>query len=165
MNRKRIISIAGRRSDSKKYNDELAKAAFEAGRIVAKLGHTVLTGGLSGVMEQAARGAKSVGGLTVGILPSLFHRDANPYIDVVLPSGLGIIRNSLVASGADLMIALPGGTGTLEEICFALDYGRPVLSWGSWEIDGVQKIPYPDLTRLEETIVEQIRNIEKREIT
>lgn len=162
MSRHFVVSITGRRADSPRYNEELASAAFEAGRIVASLGLTVLTGGLSGVMAKAAEGAKSVGGLTIGILPSLDHKDANPHIDVVLPSGLGIMRNSLIASGADIMIALPGGTGTLEEICFALDYDRPVLSWGSWEIEGVQKIAYPDSQALETVLKSEIEKLKVR---
>lgn len=138
--RQKIVAITGRRADSPRYSDYIASMAFEVGKMCSEKGLIILTGGLSGVMEAAAHGAKSVSGKTVGILPGLQHQDANPYIDIVLPSGLGILRNSLIASGCDLMVALPGGTGTLEEICFALDFGKPVLSIEGWSIPAVDFI-------------------------
>lgn len=155
--RKLILAITGRKDTSPRYNPELALAAKSAGRIAAGLGLTVLTGGLSGVMERAAEGAKSAGGETVGILPGGRHEDANRFLDLVLPSGIGIARNALMASACDFMLALPGGTGTLEELCFALDFERPVISWGSWDIDGVRKVPYPDETMLAKELAELIR--------
>lgn len=146
--RKLVVAITGRKGTSPKYTEELAQAAITAGRVAAELGLTVLTGGLSGVMERAAEGAKVAGGETIGILPGGSHDDANPYIDFVLPSGIGITRNVLIAQACDFMVALPGGTGTLEELCFALDFERPVISWGSWEIEGVKKVPFNDAVQL-----------------
>lgn len=142
--RKLVVAITGRKESSPRYTPELAKAANTAGRVAAELGLVVLTGGLSGVMERAAEGAKLAGGHTIGILPGASHDDGNRFLDVVLPSGIGIARNVLMAQACDFMLALPGGTGTLEELCFALDFGRPVLSWGSWDIDGVRKLAFPD---------------------
>lgn len=142
--RKLVIAITGRKESSPRYTLELAKAAVAAGRIAAEMGLTVLTGGLSGVMERAAEGAKVAGGETIGILPSNQHNDGNRFLDLVLPSGIGIARNVLMASACDFMLALPGGTGTLEELCFALDFDRPVISWGSWEIEGTRAVPFPN---------------------
>lgn len=142
--RKLVIAITGRKETSPRYTAELANSALAAGRIAAELGLTVLTGGLSGVMERAAEGAKSAGGETIGILPGGNHEDGNQFLDLVLPSGIGIARNVLMANACDFMLALPGGTGTLEELCFALDFERPVISWGSWEIEGVRKVPFPN---------------------
>lgn len=156
--RRLVIAITGRKESSPRYNAETADAAFAAGRVCAELGLTVLTGGLSGVMEKAAAGAKSAGGLTIGILPGANHDDGNQYLDVVLPSGIGIARNVLLAQGCDFMLALPGGTGTLEELCFALDFGRPVISWGSWEIEGVQKVTFGDASALSTTLKTIIEN-------
>ena len=150
--RRLVIAITGRKESSPRYTKETAEAAFAAGRACAELGLTVLTGGLSGVMEKAAEGAKSGGGLTIGILPGANHDDGNKYLDLVLPSGIGIARNVLLAQACDFMLALPGGTGTLEELCFALDFGRPVISWGSWEIEGVQKVPYGDAAALTDAL-------------
>ena len=152
--RRLIAAIAGRNASSARYDEATANAAHSAGRIAATLGLTVLTGGLSGVMERAAEGAKSVGGTTIGIVPSSRHEDGNPFLDYILPSGIGIARNYLLANACDFLVALPGGTGTLEEICFALDVRRPVLSWGSWEIDGVQTIPFPDEPALHNALSE-----------
>lgn len=164
-NRKLVLAITGRKESSPRYNEELAQAAITAGKIAATMGLTVLTGGLSGVMERAAEGAKLGGGETIGILPGLHHKEANRFLDFVLPSGIGIARNVLMASACDFMLALPGGTGTLEELCFALDFERPVLSWGSWDIEGVTKVPYPneDLLRKElELLIERKLTLEQR---
>ena len=156
--RRLVIAITGRKESSPRYTTDTAEAAFQAGRLCAELGLTVLTGGLSGVMEKAAEGAKSAGGLTLGILPGANHDDGNKYLDLVLPSGIGIARNVLLAQACDFMLALPGGTGTLEELCFALDFGRPVISWGSWDIEGVQKVPVGDAATLRATLKSIIEN-------
>lgn len=81
-------------------------------------------------MHHAARGARSVGGLTIGILRTLDPKDANPFIDLILPTPLGYARNVLTASACECMIALAGGTGTIQEMTFALDFERPLLSFG-----------------------------------
>lgn len=150
--RKFVLAITGRRAVSPRYTEELAQAAILAGKIATEFGLVVLTGGLSGVMERAAEGAKTAGGETIGILPSDRHDDANPFIDLALPSGIGIARNYLIATACDAMLALPGGTGTLEEICFALDFGRPVISWGSWNMEGVHKVDFPNENQLRDTL-------------
>jgi uncharacterized protein (TIGR00725 family) len=99
-------------------------------------------------MEQAAAGAKAVGGETIGLLPSLIHAEGNEFLDIVLPTGFGIARNVLMASACDFMLSLPGGTGTLEEMCFALDFERPVLSWGSHALAGVTLVAFPSVDKL-----------------
>ena len=157
--RKLIIAITGRKESSPRYTTELATAALTAGKIASDLGLTVLTGGLSGVMERAAEGAKLAGGHTIGILPGNKHSDANPFIDFVLPSGMGIARNCLIATACDLMLALPGGTGTLEEMCFALDFERPVLSWGSWDMEGTRKIEWLNEKQLKEALQKAIAEL------
>lgn len=160
--RKLVVAITGRKETSPRYTKELALAAVAAGRIAAELGLVVLTGGLSGVMERAAEGAKSAGGETVGILPGGRHEDANPFLDLVFPSGIGIARNVLMANACDFMLALPGGTGTLEELCFALDFERPVISWGSWEIEGVHKVAFPDEVSLTKTLSDLVQQKTKQ---
>jgi hypothetical protein len=87
-------------------------------------------------MEAAAEGARKAGALTVGVLPGNDHADASSAIDIVLPTGLGIVRNALTARMCHVMVGLPGGSGTLEEMLFAQDFGRPVLSYHSHEYDG-----------------------------
>ncbi len=113
--------------------DELATAE-EVGRSLGEHGAVLVCGGLGGVMEAACRGAKSSGGTTVGILPGLDRADANPYVDVALPTGLGEARNALVVRAADVLIAIAGGYGTLSEIALALKRGTPVVGMGTWEL-------------------------------
>src|ERR687885_1043778 len=97
----------------------------------------VVCGGLGGVMEAACRGAKSAGGMTVGILPSGSRADANEYVDVALATGLGEARNALVVRAVDVLVAVGGEYGTLSEIALALKAGKPVVGVGTWEIPGV----------------------------
>ncbi|HEX4733240.1 MAG TPA: TIGR00725 family protein [Thermoleophilaceae bacterium] len=113
--------------------------AHAAGRRLAELGAIVVTGGRGGVMEAACRGAKEGGGMTVGILPGLDRSDANAFVDVSLPTGLGEMRNGLVARAAEAVVAVGGAWGTLAEIAFARGAGTPVFGVGSWELgdDGV----------------------------
>jgi uncharacterized protein (TIGR00725 family) len=85
-------------------------------------------------MEAACRGAKAAGGLTVGILPGVNRREANPYVDIPILTGLGEARNALVVRTADAVVAVSGGYGTLSEIGFALKMGRPVVGLGTWEL-------------------------------
>jgi uncharacterized protein (TIGR00725 family) len=109
-------------------------AAEELGRLLAEDGAVVVCGGLGGVMEAACRGARSAGGLTLGILPGRDRRDANPYVEVALPTGLGEARNALVVRAADVVVAVGGGYGTLSEIALALKAGTPVVGIGTWEL-------------------------------
>jgi len=95
-------------------------------------------------MEAACRGAKEAGGLTVGILPGSDRSEANPYVDVVLPTGLGEARNALVVGAADVVIAVGGGYGTLSEIALALKAGKRVIGLGTWEIEGVTAVEGPE---------------------
>ncbi|HET9985446.1 MAG TPA: TIGR00725 family protein [Longimicrobiales bacterium] len=105
----------------------LLAAANEVGRRVAEAGAVLLCGGLGGVMEAAARGADSAGGLTIGFLPGSSAADANPHIHIPLPTGLGEARNVLVVRTADAVIAVGGEWGTLSEVAFARKVGVPVV--------------------------------------
>jgi uncharacterized protein (TIGR00725 family) len=96
-----------------------------------------VTGGRGGVMEAASKGAREAGGRTVGILPGVDRRDANPYLDFALASGMGEARNVLVVRAADGVVAVGGEWGTLSEIAFARKAAKPVVAIGSWELDGV----------------------------
>jgi len=88
-------------------------------------------------MKAASKGAKAAGGLTVGILPQEHKEEANKYIDVPVATGLGIGRNVIIARTADALIAVGGEYGTLSEIAFALQLGKPVIGIRSWDIRGV----------------------------
>ena len=117
--------------------DELA-VAEEAGAAVAEAGCGLVCGGLGGGMEAACRGARSRGGLTVGLLPGLDREAANGWVVVALATGLGEARNALVVRAADAVVAIGGGWGTLSEIALALKAGLPVVGIGTWEpvLDG-----------------------------
>jgi uncharacterized protein (TIGR00725 family) len=124
--------------------DEPTVAAAEVGRLLAEQGVTLVCGGLGGAMEAACRGAKEADGLTVGILPGSDRSDANPFVDVVLPTGLGEARNALVVGAADVVIAIGGGYGTLSEIALALKAGKRVIGLETWEIEGVVAAEGPE---------------------
>lgn len=113
---------------------EVAKVAYDIGRLIAERDAIVVTGGLSGVMEAASRGARDAGGLVVGILPGLDCSAANSAVDVAIPTGMGQLRNGLVVASARAVIAVAGEWGTLSEIGFAMKLGIPVIGWNTWEL-------------------------------
>lgn len=113
--------------------------AEEVGRLIAKRDSVLICGGLGGVMEAAARGVKSGGGITVGILPQNHKDGANPYIDLPIATGFGEGRNMIIVRTADAIIAVGGGHGTLSEIAFGLKTGKPVIGIKTWDIEGVMK--------------------------
>ncbi len=120
-----------------KAKPELMFLAEEVGRLLAKEGIIVITGGLGGVMEAACRGAVCEGGITVGILPTLRKEDANPYVKIAIPTGMGEMRNALIVRASDALIAIGGEYGTLSEIALALKVGKPVIGLKTWDIPGV----------------------------
>jgi len=125
-----IIAVIGDSSCS----TEQARLAETVGELLAERGATVICGGLGGVMEAACRGAKSKGGLTVGILPGQDASTANPWVDVPVVTGMGEARNVLVAKSAQAVIAIGGGYGTLTEIAYALKSGIPVIGLNTWSL-------------------------------
>jgi uncharacterized protein (TIGR00725 family) len=118
--------------------------AERVGRGLAEAGAIVVCGGLGGVMAAACRGASSAGGLTIGILPGDERAEANEWVTVAIPTGLGELRNGLVVRAADVAIAVGGAYGTLSEVALALRTGVPVIGLDSWEIDGVERLPSPE---------------------
>jgi uncharacterized protein (TIGR00725 family) len=118
--------------------------AEEVGRLLAERGCTVVTGGLGSVMAAAARGAKSAGGVTIGVLPGESRRDANEWIDHVVATGVGHARNLAVVASGDAVIAVGGQWGTLAEIGFAHVLGRPVVILEpGWQLEGVARATSP----------------------
>lgn len=122
--------IGGSEADEETY-----ALARDVGREIALKGHVIICGGLSGVMEAAARGAREEGGFTIGILPTGRRADANPYIDVAIATDMGHARNAIIANTADALIAVGGSYGTLSEISFGLKLGKRVVSLKSWDFD------------------------------
>ena len=115
--------------------EEIYGLAAEVGREIARRGHVLVCGGLSGVMEAAARGARQEGGFTIGILPTGRRADANSYIDVAIATDMGQARNAIIANTSDALIAVGGSYGTLSEISFGLKLGKKIVSLKSWDFD------------------------------
>jgi hypothetical protein len=86
-------------------------------------------------MEHACRGAKDSGGLTVGIIPQDDPSAANRHVDIVIPTGMGVTRNTLVVKSAAVLVAVGGSHGTLSEIAFALNLGKKVAAVGTWKLE------------------------------
>ena len=124
---------------------EARTLAETVGREVAKRGAILLCGGLGGVMEAAAYGAKQEGGITLGILPGTLREEANPWIDIAIVSGMGHARNALIAQSSDALIAVNGEYGTLSEIALGLKMGKPVVVLEpGWRIKGVHRVESPE---------------------
>ena len=115
-------------------NEDDASKAEAVGRALANKGAVIICGGLGGVMAAACRGAKSAGGLTIGLLPGRDPEEANPWVDIAVPTGLGETRNALVVAAAAAVIAIGGEYGTLSEIALALRTGRPVIGMDTWSL-------------------------------
>lgn len=128
---KSVIGVIGAGEASQEQCD----LAYEIGKLIALRGAVLVCGGLGGVMEAAARGASEHDGQVIGILPGNHKTDANPYIDIVIPTGMGNTRNLLVVKTADVIIALPGLYGTLSEIALALNENKTVIYLpGTWDL-------------------------------
>ena len=115
---------------------ELYRKAREVGRLVAERGGTLVCGGLSGVMEAAARGATEAGGTAIGVLPGEDRERANEYLTYYITTGTGHARNLAVVCSGEVVIAVGGEYGTLSEIGLALKVGRPVVALESWNLPG-----------------------------
>ncbi|MCK4376978.1 MAG: TIGR00725 family protein [Actinomycetia bacterium] len=124
------ISVIG----ASKCGKDLYKLAYDVGREIAKRKAILICGGLGGVMDASAKGAKEVGGMTVGILPGDTRIGASKYLNVSLPTGMGEARNVLVIKAADVVIAIGGEYGTLSEIAHALKMNIPVVGLKTWDI-------------------------------
>ena len=111
---------------------EAMRLAEEVGHELGKLGETVVTGGLAGVMEAASRGAKMAGGTTIGIIPGSDPAEANPYVDIPICTGIGYARNVIVVRSGRAVIAIAGAFGTLSEIAHALGDNIPVIGLNTW---------------------------------
>jgi uncharacterized protein (TIGR00725 family) len=122
--------------------EEEYRAARAAGALIAGRKAILCCGGKGGVMEAACRGAREAGGTTVGILPDTGK--GNPYLDIVIRTGMGYGRNAIVVQSGDAVVAIGGGYGTLSEIAIALKAGKKVFGFRTWEIDGVTQCGTPE---------------------
>jgi uncharacterized protein (TIGR00725 family) len=140
LDRKPTVAVIGAGKCSKKLRD----MAAIVGKYVAENGGVIVCGGMGGIMEGAARGAREAGGTTIGILPTDNKEDANEFIDYVIPTGFGEARNIMVVRAADAVVAFPGKYGTLSEMAFALLAGKPVISVSAWKLgDEIKQVADP----------------------
>jgi uncharacterized protein (TIGR00725 family) len=121
-----MVAVCGSDADDVHLSLTMLEAAEKVGFGIAQKGGILVCGGRGGVMEAACRGAKTAHGLTVGLLPDS-KLEANAFVDVPVPTGLGMRRNFLVVSAADVVIAIGGRWGTLSEICYAVIFEKPVV--------------------------------------
>jgi len=133
---KKIISVIG----GHECTHEVEELAQNLGKKLTKVVDILITGGLSGTMKAVCQGFKSGGGLTIGIIPGYDKNEANEFVDISIPTGLGLARNVLVVKSADIVVALPGRAGTLSEIAYCLQFGVPVINLNSWDINGTIKV-------------------------
>jgi len=131
----RLISVVGGRQAP----PAVLREAEAVGEGLARRGWVVVCGGMGGVMAAVCRGAKKAGGKTVGILPGQRPEEANRNVDVAIPTGMGLARNAIVSRAGEAVIAVGGSYGTLSEIAYALNFGKPVIGIKTWEIEGVRK--------------------------
>jgi uncharacterized protein (TIGR00725 family) len=135
---------------------EEARLASELGRGIAGQGWVLVCGGMGGVMEEACRGAREAGGVTIGILPGNTRSEANPYLSYSVVTGLGEARNVLVVKSCRAVVAVAGSFGTLSEIALANAAGIPVIGLRSWRIDAArnrgQAVYHREVEKAEEAI-------------
>jgi len=134
-----LIAVIGTNEGSAR----MKKTAFELGREIARRGHYLVCGGMGGVMQESCRGAKSVGGTTIGILPGKTKGDANPYIDIPIVTAMSHARNAVIVRTGDAVVAVGGRYGTLSEIGLALCMNKPVYGLNTWKIPGIKRKASP----------------------
>ena len=123
-------------------DEALGEVAHEVGRRLAEGGAVVVCGGLGGVMEAAASGAREAGGDVIGILPGSEPAEANPHCTHVVAAATGKARNLAVVCSADAVIAIGGEWGTLSEIAHARAFGRSVIALQSWSVNPAVPLPH-----------------------
>jgi uncharacterized protein (TIGR00725 family) len=142
-----VRTIIGVMGSGKPLDAAAEEAAYWMGRLVADQGWVLLNGGRAcGVMDASARGARDAGGLVVGILPDTDTSDTSEHVDIAVLTGLREARNSVNVLSSTVVVALPGGAGTISEVALALQAGRTVVTVG-FDV-GVAFQPYRDSRQL-----------------
>lgn len=127
--KKRVGIIGGNAPDALSL-----KNAEIMGELIAQNGYILVNGGMKGVMEASARGARNYDGLVIGILPGKSLDEGNSYTQITIPTGLGYMRNPMVILNSDILVAIDGSYGTLSEIAYAQIYNKTVLGLNTWDI-------------------------------
>jgi uncharacterized protein (TIGR00725 family) len=137
--RKRVGIIGGNSADLISRDN-----SFKLGQLIAKSGYVLVNGGMGGVMEASAKGAKSENGLVIGILPGKKANEGNQYIDIAIPTGLGYLRNPILILNCDIIVAIDGSYGTLSEIAYTQIFKKPLFGLNTWNIPGVTPLSSPE---------------------
>lgn len=138
-NKVRIAIFGGR-----EVTDDIYLATYELGKLLAQEGYLVYCGGGNGVMEAVSKGVHEAGGTIVGILKGETMDEMNSYITIPVATNMGISRNALLAYNCDVAVAISGQYGTLSEIAYAKQLGKPVIGLKSWTINGLINVETPD---------------------
>jgi len=124
MKRHLIVGVMGGGQASARDTD----AAYRLGKLIAAQGWVLLNGGRrAGIMDASARGAWEEGGLTIGILPDDNMAGTSDYVSIPILTGMGSARNCINVLSSHVVVACPGGAGTISEIALALKYGKNVI--------------------------------------
>ncbi len=145
--RPRYVAVIGDGEPSGPDAHRILEWAEEIGLELARAGATVVTGGLGGVMRAASRGARGAGGQTIGVLPGADASEANEFVSIPIATGLGVVRNLVVVTSSDAVIAVGGRHGTLSEIGLALRMGRHVVALSSWRVESEHRLGGPRVHR------------------
>jgi len=130
LKRKPVVGVMG----GSTATEGTRKMAFELGALVATRGWVLLNGGRNrGVMAASAKGARAAGGLVIGVLPDRSATKASPDLDVAIVTGMGDARNAINVLSSDVIVACPGGLGTLSEVVLGLKAGKRVILLG-WDL-------------------------------
>jgi hypothetical protein len=152
------VAVIGPDQHATKAETDVAR---QVGQLLADRGAILVCGGLGGVMEAATEGASSHGGLAIGLLPGRDRAAGNPHLSVVLPTGLGELRNGLVVGVSDAVIAIGGSWGTLSEIALAMRSGKPTVVINGWEltdpVSGRSELPHGGAISAEQAVDEAFR--------
>jgi uncharacterized protein (TIGR00725 family) len=126
----RYVAVVG----SGTASGQVYEQARKVGKLIAERGAILVCGGLSGVMEAAARGATEAGGTAIGILPGEDRSGQNQYLTYSVATGVGQARNLAVVCSGDVVIAVGGEYGTLSEVGLARKVGRRVVVLEGWDL-------------------------------
>jgi hypothetical protein len=136
----RYVAVVG----ASQATEEDLRDAEAVGALLARAGAIVVCGGRGGVMAAAAKGAAQAGGTVIGMLPGEGRADANEWVTVSIPTGMGELRNGLIVRTAEAIIAVGGAYGTLSEIALGLSAGLKVYGLHTWDIDGIEPVDTPE---------------------